>query len=643
MLQKTFEHLSWLDLEAWAGSRTLTKGRSYKTRVDQLCLTSKGGLLAWVKGSERYATYVEYEQSLTSKCSCPIGQRCKHTVAVIVHYLDLVKKGKSLPLAKDDDERFAKLERSYAENCPNAQPSDPYFAYDDEDEDDLPQYYAVKANHQAESLEEFLARQNKTSLEQLLLKFAQNYPDVRNALEDQLQASQGVNKGLLRQLHSDIENLDKIDWNDSYYGRGYAAPSVDLERLAFRLQLLLDEEHYDELVTLGHELLKQGQKLIEESHDEGELSEQIQAYMDIVLSALPYSSRSQAEQLIWLVEAYLLSDYDLISIDREFTGFWETEPNQEAWLGLVKHLQSKLDKTKSGAFSANYRRTHIANWLRLALENAGQEDKVLELLEQEALKSQAYVRFVSELIARNKLAEADSWIIRGIEATQQEAPGIASQLRDQWRSLRENEQDFLQLAALSAESFFTSPSLHAFNHLKDAAEHAQLWQIIEPLARTYLKEGKRPSQKDLGLPDLALPTQLSRSRESAPFMNVLLDLALYEKKPNEVLYWYDLGRNSRGTRGWYGYGSHHADRIAQAVQASHPERAIAIWQSIAEKLIAETKVSSYQSASEYLCKLKPVMAESWRDYILQLRDANKRKPRCVEILNGLLGHSILES
>lgn len=634
MSKDIFRQVSWDDLEAWVGNTTLSRGRSYIKNVSELCFTPKGGLLAWVQGTHRYATLVEVEDDFVSQCSCPVGADCKHAVATVLHYLELLKKKKPVAVAEEDDERFDILE--------DAGHGDEDL---DDDGDDVDARDSVKSSRvtskRDQSLQDFLAGQDKAKLEGLLFAFAGSHAEIRKALEDQMQASAGASKDLIKQVQRDISQLGNLDWDDDDYGR---SSSVDLKRLSFRLKLLLDGGYYDELVGMGQQLLKNGKRLVEESHDEGELGGQVQECMEVILSALPHSSLSKGEGLIWLVEIDLLSDYDLVDFDEKLENFWdekEEKPTSEDWKVLAKHLQRQLGKDTGRDFSSKYRRDQLSNWLREALENSGQKAEVLRLLEEEAVKTQSYTRLVEELVRRKKFAEADLWIKRGIEVTEKDAPGYASQLRGWWRELREKENDYLQITALSSEDFFLSPSLASFQKLRDDAERAELWQKIEPLARAYLESGKRPNQKELGLPELDLPPQREKRWGTPPFLNVLLDLALAEKKPDEVLHWYDLSNKSRTGYGWGRYDEHGHDRIAEAVKQSHPERAVQIWQSVAENLIAQTSVTNYQIAAQYLRKLKPLMGEAWRTYLAKLREENKRKPRCVEILDGLVGRSIL--
>ena len=65
--------LEWKDLEEWAGSRILSRGKGYTTRVAALCQTHDGRLLAWVSGTFRYATtaWADQDGELECRCSCP--------------------------------------------------------------------------------------------------------------------------------------------------------------------------------------------------------------------------------------------------------------------------------------------------------------------------------------------------------------------------------------------------------------------------------------------------------------------------------------------------------------------------------------------------------------------------------------------
>jgi uncharacterized Zn finger protein len=129
--------LTWDDLEEWAGSRSLERGRSYQRsgHVRDLARSADGVLLAWVQGTERYATQAELIAESgervrpSSRCTCPLGiDGCKHGVAVVLSYLESLKRGEAVPLADAGDRRWRRLRDVETEDVDEE-------AFDDEEED----------------------------------------------------------------------------------------------------------------------------------------------------------------------------------------------------------------------------------------------------------------------------------------------------------------------------------------------------------------------------------------------------------------------------------------------------------------------------------------------------------------------------
>ena len=108
----------------------------------------------------------------------------------------------------------------------------------------------------------------------------------------------------------------------------------------------------------------------------------------------------------------------------------------------------------------------------------------------------------------------------------------------------------------------------------------------------------------------------------------LIDIAILEKKPDQVLIWYDQRPKSRF--GWYGVDE---DAIATAVQVHAPDRAVGIWKNKAEQLLAQVKPSAYQEAAKVMRREK--MLVEWESYLKELRDKHNRKRRLIEILDDL--------
>jgi len=80
-----FSRLTWNDIDGWTSGNIISRGRTYQRqgRVFDLVVTTDGGLIAWVEGSERYATKVvmNTDGQLDSICTCPYRFDCKHGVA----------------------------------------------------------------------------------------------------------------------------------------------------------------------------------------------------------------------------------------------------------------------------------------------------------------------------------------------------------------------------------------------------------------------------------------------------------------------------------------------------------------------------------------------------------------------------------
>ncbi|WP_300464940.1 SWIM zinc finger family protein [Desulfobacula sp.] len=97
-----YHRLRWDDLEDWFEDAIIDRGHKYqmKGRVSDLSLTDNGDLIAWVSGTKRYATTIEMTDGeyLDSYCTCPYAINCKHGVAVVLEYLECLKKNQAVPV-----------------------------------------------------------------------------------------------------------------------------------------------------------------------------------------------------------------------------------------------------------------------------------------------------------------------------------------------------------------------------------------------------------------------------------------------------------------------------------------------------------------------------------------------------------------
>jgi uncharacterized Zn finger protein len=149
----------------------------------------------------------------------------------------------------------------------------------------------------------------------------------------------------------------------------------------------------------------------------------------------------------------------------------------------------------------------------------------------------------------------------------------------------------------------------------------------------YLQTGKSPiSTKEWSLPATGLKYPKSRYQQKFPAYNDLINIALFKKRNDEALNWFQRAPNK----------SSHADAIAWAVQKKHPDVSLEIWQNKIETLIAKVKPAAYRDAMPYLKKMKKLMQsikqnDNYRRYVLQLRSQHKAKKRLMQELDKIEG------
>jgi uncharacterized Zn finger protein len=630
--------LTWDDLETWAGATTVSRGRRYQEnrQVQKLARTPSGGILAWVQGSTKYATRVEWQDGgLVSICTCPVGPACKHAVAALLDGLDRLEQRRALPVVDENDRRLRLLA---AEETGDEEAGDEFEeggAGKGSPEASASRRRGAGQPRSRATLRAFLEQQPKEELVSWLEELGERHPAVRRALEDRRQLIRGAVPKLVRALrHKIAEVAAEPAWSDSWNHR---RSTPDYSPVRERLETLLERGHADAVVDLGKELLQAGSRQVENSQDEGETALEISSCLEVVFRALPRSSRPLAVQMLWAVEAALLDDFDLCL---GFDAFWQQKRSAADWGTLADQLAKRLLRSEDKGYS----RERLVDFLIEALEKAGRADEILPWCEREAEPSGNYLRLVQRLWDAGRQEEAERWIARGVEATHEKRPGIASRLREAWCQQRQAGGDWAAVATFHAENLFTQPSLAALQSLLQAAERAGFGPVVRQAALHFLETGEPPQivagsarVSTWPLPPSGLQLPRHATRMSFPQLDTLIALAIAEKRPEEVLGWYDKA-GQKIARGWGSEVSQ--DQIGQAVAATHPERALEIWKRLAEAEIALTKPRAYEAAAGFLRKVRRLLERlgrdrDWQVYSAALRQANSRKRRFVEILDGL--------
>jgi uncharacterized Zn finger protein len=202
--------------------------------------------------------------------------------------------------------------------------------------------------------------------------------------------------------------------------------------------------------------------------------------------------------------------------------------------------------------------------------------------------------------------------------------------------IRRRNRDRSAVAALLADEFVRRPGEKAYADCRRAAEKVKHWDRVRQGLLAYLETGKYPwSMPEWPLPTTGTEISEHSDRRSFPHYSELIDIAIHEKQPDQVIHWYDR----MPKRGLFWYDSME-DRMADAVRDTHPDRAAAIWKELAQRWIGQVKPKAYREAAAYLRKLRKLLTETgrggeWATYLAKIRLEHARKRSLIEVLDSL--------
>jgi uncharacterized Zn finger protein len=494
------------------------------------------------------------------------------------------------------------------------------------------------------SARSWLEKQSKKELVDFILVLAQEHPRISELLADRSNLKQGNISPIREAIRRDIEALEP-DWQD------YDAfdADTDFAHIAERLAALLDAGYADDVVELAEKFLQLAPKRYEYSHyDDWEISSGIAECLDIILKALTRSSFPPAEQLLWYIDAELKDDYAIFD---NTEGFIKKRGYKKAdWQVVSAILESRLQAQTvpedNDTSSDCYKRENLSRWLQTAMERSGRQSDIVGLLQREAPITHRYDKLVSALLIANREQEAHDWIVEGFAKTIDKLPGIAWGLAEQLRDMASRKKKHANIASLLALEFFYRPDTALFCKLEKVTQRIRCWPAVREALLAYLETGVRPDLQPVIKHKTSIPSSnwplppcdllLSKSKRATnlfPDTGVLVNIAIYEKRPDDVLNWYHLGRKS--------YLYHDTDdSVAEAVKSTHPDEALAIWKRVAEWEIARVKPAAYKVAAPYLKKIRALYRKQkrtgeWNTYLTALRRQHKAKRRLIEILDSL--------
>jgi len=637
--------LSIDDLRAWAGSKIFNRGKSYINKVDVLSRTDDGALAAWVSGSDEYATTVgiDPDGELEFYCTCPYDDGpCKHAVAVVLAAADYVKRNKNIPLLAEDDDLYREL----FDDTDGINYEDDDWQEEDE-EPGLIREPTPGEKKRKTKVVSILETMNKDELIALVGDLTRRFPEIERGILEKEQLATGKVGKLVISLRREIMALTaEPAWYNPWKGEG-SLP--DYSHVQEQLQALLAKGHADAVLQLGEELWTLGNEQVGQSHDEGETGTAIAQCMEVVFRALPRTSLTPPDQLLWLIDRELEDEYSLLGSTDHVLGL--RTYNQSHWGKVAEALEGRLNtmaKPTSGGFSVTYRRGQVMGMLLHAFQRSGQKERVIPLLEKEADVSQCYERLVDALCATREQEKARKWCIVGFQRTAESASGIAVSLRNRLREMADKEKNHALVATYRAEEFFDNPSLAAYGELRKAGEKAGVWQQVREGMLSYLRTGRRPGRGGaaeawpLPEPEVRRPADKpARQFKEFPDLDMLIRIAIQETRFDGVVSLYGELRNGKR----YHFETDKA--VADAVTGTHPQVSLDIWRFVVDGLIAQVKPKAYEEASVFLRRMCKVYYDNnrsaeWDGLLSELRREHKPKRRLMEVLDSLSGKKLLD-
>ena len=567
-----------------------------------------------------------------------------------------------IPIAEAEDRRWEELASGV--------PEEPYVDLEDNDkwEDDEGQSLRRERTGKGratddEKIRKHIDAKSREELAELVWSLTRRFPDLQEEFRERIALGEGDADRLISEARKELRKAtSEPGWRNYWKGEGF---TPDFSRLARYLDRMVELDQADAVVKLSREIMSRGMEQIGQSNDEGETATAFAECLPPLFRAVKESSLTPTQRLLFAIDADLKDEYSVID-DEHLDTVLEGNVSPSDWSAAADELARRLKSdTRIGSnFHDKYQRERIADWLVRALTSAGRDDEVIAVREREARITGSYERLVPLLIERKRYDDAERWAAEGIQKTVREAPGIADQLAKSMGEIARLRRQWDVVAAHAAWEFFERPGPEKFAAIwSAAAKRAKCQEAVQRLASEFLETGNLPfsatatkdgahsgaTQQDwpLPLPDYLLP--LLRIGDPHPHYDVLIDMAIAERRPDDVLRWYDLWRAAaKGQRGGWHFGAgSYADKVAAAVAESHPERTLEVYRGCVDENLTRANVSAYETVAAYLKKMRPILKSldrgwEWNDLVTEIRTNYRNRPRFMEILDRLEARPILQ-
>jgi uncharacterized Zn finger protein len=425
------------------------------------------------------------------------------------------------------------------------------------------------------------------------------------------------------------------------YGGDYGAVSKYLKQLVAAGQA-------DAVLQLGRDLYQRGSRQVELS-DEGLMCSAIDDCMSVVFDALAQSSLSVPRQMLW---AWEIGGHDGYCVcEKADAKFWKRKFQAADWSqyadGLLKQLQTPVEKpTKrrrgyQPAPRHDFRREKNVKQVIAALVHAGREAEVAAVYRGEAERCGEYLPLVDYLLEQGRDEEARQAIAAGLHALARTGrPHDVGALRDRLAKLAQMTHDAPAVVQIRADQFAAQPVLAAYRTLREAAQQAGLWDRLRPHVLRFLAGSASIAERLAPGPLPEWPLTAARNPLQTPLIRadvaLLIDIACDDNEPDCALQWYEHLPRSRFDAPPYGL----EDRLAESVVATHPDHAVAIWRSLADRNSDVSRPGQYPRAVEYLRSIRRALTDlgrdvDWQEQLAAFRQQHARKPKLIGLVDKM--------
>ncbi len=669
-----FGSFTWEDLDVWTDAGSIKRGKGYVGNVSDVAITRNDHVIATVSGTDDYATEVWFDdKGLEGRCSCPVGHRCKHAVALVLKCIDFLAGNQSLPLAEEFDDRLAELDE---------------FDEDWDDESGLLDDGGAPASFvpdhlsamPGDELDAYIDGLDAASAKQMIRELLASDNHLRADWLRRVKTRRGDVSQLLKMARKELKRISREPaWANPWKHESHIPDYSPLRRI---LEALLGKGAFDELVAFGDSLKTETLPQIEAANDEGDTAGEIRSCMEVVASAVRRSSLTSLEQLRWFADLH--GDDDYSTFDGIYDPFVHPDDwSPSDWSAFADSLLAssmEADGKGGDGFFSDYAKKRKLNRACSALRNAGRTDEAKAQRVAWLRRHGEFEDLARFLLDNGEMDAAWDAAMSGLTSRHVRDPygQLKEQLREILRIIATRRGETRLALALQAEDFFADPSHNAFFSLLGAAKDERLDSAMRPWLVRFLETGLRPGDSPAKLPTTSkLPRKRGRagsgtvirkdipddspvpapsepwplvpsgipllpdSKHREPGRAILLRIALEEKDPDEILRrWNDVKSQKTSPAFSEQWGSPFSNEVADALAEDHPEESLTIWNHFIEGKLSLVSPYAYREIADAFRKSRPVMEHlgrlgEWENRIRSLQTEYKRRKVFVKELDGL--------